>query len=370
MKPSIELISTLGDGNDGKRESYKNPSGLASDSDGNIIVADSGNHRILKIDQAGALCWELGRKNSEGLSSAGTAQGEFNSPQGVCIGTDGSIYVADTGNCRIQKINSSGDPVIAFGSWGNGLGQFGGDGPLAIAVNENAHILVCDSHTVVGGNHRIQKFDDDGKFIDQFGSYGVGPGQFAGSTSLREYGFDFGPGIGPGPIGPSGIVINSQLNHLQAMNNLGGDIYVADCDNDRILVFHGTGEFARSINITGIKRPRNLIMDDNGLLYVSGVHAHEPPMDIHNIDDPMHWSIEPEARWVIVVDTGGKYGSTDQEIAKIGLSEAHKFMNHSQNSGLHSHGYGIAINGKDKRLLHVQGEDTIFQYVIDWGNFE
>ncbi len=370
MEPLIELISTLGGEDSGKGVPYKNPSGLASDSEGNIIVADSGNHRVIKIDQTGILNWELGRKTSEGLNAAGTAQGEFNFPQGVCVSADGSIYIADTGNCRIQKITSEGDPVIAFGSWGNGRGQFGGDGPLAITVNEIGNLLVCDSHTAVGGNHRIQKFGDDGKFIDEFGSYGVGPGQFAGAAPLREYGFDFGPDIGPGPIGPSGIVVNSQLSHLQAMNNLGGDIYVADCDNDRILVFYGTGKFAKSITINGIKRPRHLVMDNNGLLYVTGVHAHEPPMDVHNIDDPINWQIEPEARWVVVVDTNGKFGLPGREIAKLGLPEVHKSIKHTENRGLHSHGYGLAINGYDKKVLHVQGGNSIFQYTVDWSSFE
>ena len=57
---------------------------------------------------------------------------------------------------------------------------------------------------------------------------------------VREYGFDFGPGIGPGPIGPAGIVVNTNTELLLERNNRYGDIFVADCDNDRINYFQGS----------------------------------------------------------------------------------------------------------------------------------
>ena len=256
-EPSVELLDTIGPpaGGHGDME-FVNPSGLACDDEGDLVVADTDNHRIVKIDSEGDLLWSLGGRDDRGATRPGTSQGEFWSPQAVCTDSQANIYVADSLNCRVQKLSPDGEPITAFGSWGNGYGQFGGDGPIGIAVDEKGRVLVSDSHTVLGGNHRVERFDSEGDFLDQFGGYGSSVGQFAGSVPIREYGLDFGPGIGPGPIGPSGIVVDSEPGLLLDRNNLGGDIYVADCDNDRILSFRGTGEPAGALGSGVVHRPR------------------------------------------------------------------------------------------------------------------
>ena len=312
-KPSVELADTVGPpaGGHGDVE-FANPSGLACDGAGGLIVADTGNHRIVKLDADGDLLWCLGGRDARGARRPGTAQGEFWSPQAVCTDSEGNIYVADSANCRVQKLSPDGEPLTAFGSWGNGHGQFGGDGPIGIAVDEKGRVLVADSHTVLGGNHRLQRFDSDGDYLDQFGSYGSGLGQFAGSVPIREYGLDFGPGIGPGPIGPAGIAVDSEPGLLLDRNNLGGDIYVADCDNDRILSFRGTGEPGAALGSGVVRRPRQLAIDSAGRLHVSGVHAHEPPLAVHNVNDPFRWQIEPECRWVSVTGQDGSRRREDR----------------------------------------------------------
>ena len=361
-EPLVELLDTIGPpaGGHGDME-FVNPSGLACDDEGDLVVADTDNHRIVKIDSEGDLLWSLGGRDDRGAIRPGTSQGEFWSPQAVCTDSQANIYVADSLNCRVQKLSPDGEPITAFGSWGDGYGQFGGDGPIGIAVDEKGRVLVSDSHTVLGGNHRVERFDSEGDFLDQFGGYGSSVGQFAGSVPIREYGLDFGPGIGPGPIGPSGIVVDSEPGLLLDRNNLGGDIYVADCDNDRILSFRGTGEPAGALGSGVVHRPRQLAIDSAGCLYVSGVHAHEPPLAVHDINDPFRWQIEPECRWVTVLD---KTGSV---VAKIGTPEAHDQMSHELGRGLHSHGYGLAVSRVDESVVYVQGGNCIFKFRVDWG---
>ena len=361
-EPSVELLDTIGPlaGGHGDME-FVNPSGLACDDEGDLVVADTDNHRIVKIDSEGDLLWSLGGRDDRGATRPGTSQGEFWSPQAVCTDSQANIYVADSLNCRVQKLSPDGEPITAFGSWGNGYGQFGGDGPIGIAVDEKGRVLVSDSHTVLGGNHRVERFDSEGDFLDQFGGYGSSVGQFAGSVPIREYGLDFGPGIGPGPIGPSGVVVDSEPGLLLDRNNLGGDIYVADRDNDRILSFRGTGEPAGALGSGVVHRPRQLAIDSAGCLYVSGVHAHEPPLAVHDINDPFRWQIEPECRWVTVLD---KTGSV---VAKIGTPEAHDQMSHELGRGLHSHGYGLAVSRVDESVVYVQGGNCIFKFRVDWG---
>lgn len=361
-EPTVELLDTIGPPSGGQGDvEFANPSGLACDPAGNLVVADTDNHRIAKIDPDGSLLWSLGGRDDLGKLRPGTAQGEFSSPQAVCTDSEGNIYVADSRNCRVQKLSSDGEPITAFGSWGNDYGQFGGDGPIGIAVDEKGRVLVSDSHTVLDGNHRVERFEPEGDYLDQFGSYGTGLGQFAGSVPIREYGLDFGPGIGPGPIGPAGIAVDAELGLLLDRNNLGGDIYVADCDNDRIVSFRGTGEPAGALGAGAVKRPRQLAIDSAGRLYVSGVHSHEPSYAVHDINDPHKWRIEPECRWVSVLDR------SDAIIARIGTPEAHDMMDHHPGRGLHSHGYGLAISLADERIVYVQGGNSIFKFRVDWG---
>ena len=77
---------------DGK---FKKPGGVAVDAAGNVYVADTGNHRIQKFTSNGVLLAKWGKE--------GSGNCEFRSPEGVAVDASGNVYVADTGNHRIQK---------------------------------------------------------------------------------------------------------------------------------------------------------------------------------------------------------------------------------------------------------------------------
>ena len=359
--PEVRLLARYGtpDGGSGDGE-FRNPSALASDYEANLIVADTGNHRVVKLGSNGERIWSVGAQDAEGNPRAGTAQEEFDSPQAITTDPENNIYVADTRNCRVQKLSPYGTLLTIFGSWGDSFGQFGGDGPLGIAVDERGDILVSDSHTAAGGNHRVQVFTSDGDYVDVFGSYGSGPGQFAGSVPIGQYGFDHGPGIGPGPIGPVGIAVNTQPGHLLDQNVQGGAIYVADCDNDRVTPFRGRGAPGAHFGTGSVFRPRQVALDAAGRVYVSAPHMHEPAMAAHDLDVPGRWRIEPEPRWVWVFSARGAL------LGKIGLTEAHDLMEHHYGAGLHVHGYGLAVRGADDGIVYVQGGNLVFKYGVEW----
>lgn len=361
--PTTRLLAKLGieAGGTGQYE-FDSPSALACDSEGNLVIADTNNHRITKLSSEGKYLWSLGR-HIDGHPQPGTAQGEFNSPQAVSTDVHNNVYVADTRNCRVQKLSPEGEFLTIFGSWGSQLGQFGGEGPLGIAIDENGLILVSDSHTIMGGNHRIQRFDPDGQYVDQFGSYGSGPGQFGGAMPIREYGFDFGPGIGPGSIGPTSLVVRTDMRTILEANNWGGPIYCADCDNDRIQIFLGIGvsNWKRAFGEGIVYRPRQLALDTRGRLYVSGLHKHEPPAAVESPTDRVKWRVEPEYRWVAVLDP-----NSGNLLGRIGTSEAHDLVKHRFGAGLHAHGYGLAINPSDDRIVYIQGDNFIFKYQVEW----
>jgi NHL repeat-containing protein len=149
------------------------PADVAVDGDGNVFVVDSGNNRIEEFTNDGTFLAAFG--------GPGTGDGEFDTPTDVAVAGDGTVVVADTNNNRIQLFTSSGVFLgfflAKFGSMGSGDGQF--SGPSGVAVDGNGSIFVADA-----GNNRIQKFTNDGTFLAKWGSVGSGDGQFAGPVSV------------------------------------------------------------------------------------------------------------------------------------------------------------------------------------------
>ncbi|MBI3943092.1 MAG: hypothetical protein HY326_08775, partial [Chloroflexi bacterium] len=166
---------------------------------------------------------------------------------------------------------------------------------------------------------------------------------------------------GPGPIGPTGIVVNKGKQHINDSNNWGAHIYVGDYDNNRINIFYGDGWSSGSFGKDIIFRPRQLAMDNRGNLYVSGVHKHETPMETSDLTDPLKWRIVPESRWIWIFKPG-----SGQLVGQIGTVEAHNKMTHHHGAGLHRHGYGLAVSRADDSIIYIQGDNLIFKYRVTW----
>ena len=120
------------------------------------------------------------------------------------LDNEDNMYLADAGNHRVQKFSSDGKFIMTFGTHGSGEGEF--NMPWGIALDGEGNVFVSD-----WGNNRVQKFTADGEFIMEFGEAGDGNGQF------RR---------------PSGVSVDR-----------GGDIYVADWGNDRVQVFDPKGVY-------------------------------------------------------------------------------------------------------------------------------
>ena len=160
--PSGTLLGTFGSSGSGNGQ-LTGANGIATDTAGNIYVADTGNHRVQKFSAAGAYLTQWG--------TFGNADGQFSSPQALDVDGEGNVYVVDTNNLRIQKFTSNGVFLAKWGTSGTGNGEF--ILPRGIAVDRHGLVYVTDYD-----HHRIQKFTGDGIYIDQFGTGGGGPGQF------------------------------------------------------------------------------------------------------------------------------------------------------------------------------------------------
>lgn len=149
--------------------SYSQPRDIAVASDGSLFIADTMNHRIQHVRPDGEVIETWG---SFGSSEQGTGtEGTFNEPWGLGIAPDGTIYVADTWNHRIQHFTADGEFLDMFGTFGQGETPFAYWGPRDVAVDANGRLFVADT-----GNKRIVIFDPEGNYLTEFGGFGLESG--------------------------------------------------------------------------------------------------------------------------------------------------------------------------------------------------
>jgi hypothetical protein len=195
------------DGN-GASAQFNAPTGIAVDGNGNLYVADSGNHCIRKISSSGVVSTLAGMGGSGGFADGTGTAARFNYPYDVALDKSGNIFVADLNNNRIRKVTPSG---VVTNFVGNGQGYFQ-DGTLATATMYNPASLVFDlaGNLYVGQSWFIRKITPDGTVS-----------LFAGNTDAI---------LGMGHIDGSGL--GARFNYVYAMAiDKKGNIYAADSDN-------------------------------------------------------------------------------------------------------------------------------------------
>ena len=131
--------------------------GIRVDPEGHVWVVDAPGHAIYKLRETGELLMELGTR---GVSGAG--HDTFNLPTDIAFAPNGDIYVSDGyGNARIVRFSKEGRYLGEWGARGTGPGEFGL--PHGIAVAGDGRVYAVDRD-----NRRVQVFDADGTFLDQW----------------------------------------------------------------------------------------------------------------------------------------------------------------------------------------------------------
>ena len=239
------------------------PGGAALDSSGNVFIADRSSHRILKVDAAGIVTTLAGSGEHGDSGDGGPAtDAEFSFPSDVALGADGTIYIADSYNHRIRKVDPAGTVTTVAGAGEPGYGGDGGpaasaifDTPAAVAVGADRALYVADQ-----GNHRIRKIDAAGVVTTIAGNGDYGDGQAgvpATQSSLGRL---------------ADVAVDSQ-----------GRIYIPEAGSNRVLsvdlaglltVAAGTGNFgahgdggpAASAQLWW---PRGVAVSDSDTLYIA-----------------------------------------------------------------------------------------------------
>lgn len=157
----------------GSAASFSHPAGLAVDGVGNVYVADTQNHKIRKVTPAGLVTTVAGTGRPSDRDGAALQAG-FHAPGGIAISASDAVVVADTGNHVVRKIERgevvslAGTRQRGFADGAGHLAQF--DSPGGIAVGDGGAVFVADA-----GNHRIRRIeiDDRGASVSTVAGSGV-----------------------------------------------------------------------------------------------------------------------------------------------------------------------------------------------------
>jgi sugar lactone lactonase YvrE len=130
---------------------FLTPQGMAFDRDGNLYVADTGNHTIRKISPGGTTSTFAGLSGAPGAADGTGTDAQFDNPSGVAVDGAGNVFVADTGNQLIRKISPAGAVVTVAGLAGI-TGNSDGTGanarfydPYGVAVDAEGNVFVADT---------------------------------------------------------------------------------------------------------------------------------------------------------------------------------------------------------------------------------
>ena len=148
---------------DGTVARFNTPSGIAIDSNDNLYIADSNNHRIRKVTPGGTVTTFAG--STSGFTNGTGTAAQFSYPDDIAIDSSGNFYVADRGNHSIRKITANGVVTTFAGS--STYGMVDGQGaaarfysPRKVAVDASGNVYVGDGNSNVYGIRKITPSGD------------------------------------------------------------------------------------------------------------------------------------------------------------------------------------------------------------------
>jgi len=252
-----------GDGGSATVAELYTPQGVAVDGSGNVYIADQANNKIRKVNTSGIISTIAGN-GITGYSGDGTSAtaAELNASHGVAVDGSGNVYIADYGNNRIRKVNTSS---IISTIAGNGTYSHSGDGgpatvaelntPNYVALDGAGNVYIADL-----ANNKIRKVNTSG-IISTIAGNGI-----------TGYSGDGGPATGAELNTPHGVAVDGS-----------GNVYIADYNNNVIRkvntsgiisTFAGNGVsgvtiFGGPATATELSLPQGIAVDGSGNVYIA-----------------------------------------------------------------------------------------------------
>ena len=238
---SLEGSGENGDGGPATLATLWQPTGTAEDSAGDIYIADTEDNTVRKIDAATGVITRFAGNGVAGSTGPGghATNVRLNAPQGVAVNASGDVFIADTNNDRVDEVLPDGH-IVDFA--GNGRAGYAGDGdratraeltePVGLAVDSAGNLYIADA-----GNNVVRRVDAKTGII---------------TTVAGDYAADQANGGLGGFSGDGGQATSAQLYSPQGVAVDGaGDLFIADTFNNAIREVTPDGTISTVVNAAG-----------------------------------------------------------------------------------------------------------------------
>ena len=261
-----------GDGGAATSAQLELPYDVDLDSSGNVYIASSGDHRIRMIDASTGIISTIAGTGTKGYSGDNGAAtlAQLNLPYGVVLDSSRNVYIADTSNSRIRKIDMSTGIISTIA--GTGIYGYSGDGgpatsaklggPYGVALNSSGNVYIGDT-----GNNRIRMIDASTGIITTIAG-----------TGSSGYSGDGGAATSAELSTPSGVALNSSGN-VYIASLFGCRFRMIDASTGIISTIAGTGTAGFSgdggpATNASFKYPSGVVLDSNSNVYIADADNH------------------------------------------------------------------------------------------------
>lgn len=250
-----------GDGSPATSAELRFPRGVAVDREGNLFIADWGNHRVRRVEAGTGIITTVAGAIRKGYTGDGgpATRAELRFPFGVAVDGAGNLFISDSANYVIRRVDLTSGIITTVA--GTGDRGFRGDGGLAIraqlagpqglAVDQSGNLFIADRD-----NNRVRRVDAATGIIATVA--GTGTVGFSG---------DGGPATSARLAFPGGVAVDSA-----------GNLFIADTDNDRIRRVDAQTSVITTVAgpeaSAEIQSPQGVAVDSAGNLYIASRNNH------------------------------------------------------------------------------------------------
>ncbi len=218
------ITGYYGDGGAATASILHNPTGVALDNAGNLLIADGSNNRVRMVNRSTGIITTIAGNGIAGFTGDGTAAtgARLNYPYALAVDATGNIYIADNFNYCIRKVDKATGNISTFAGTGGVAGYSNGaataskmGGVNGLAFDNSGNLYIADN-----GNSCIRKVDASTLTVSTYAGTGTVSGYFGdggAATSAKLY-------------APSGLAVDGSNN-----------LYIADCSNNRIRMVSPSG---------------------------------------------------------------------------------------------------------------------------------
>ncbi|MGZ8237201.1 MAG: PKD domain-containing protein, partial [Methylobacter sp.] len=301
-----------GDGGPATQAQLEQPYGVAVGPDGSLYFSDRFSDRIRRVGADGIITSVAGGGDNEGGDGGPATEARLSFPEGIAIGQDGSLYIADTDNHRIRRVGADGIITTVAGTGQQGYAGDGGPAtqaqlsrPGGVAVDADGSLYIADTY-----NYRIRQVGADGIITTVAGT----------GTGQEGYPGDGGPAaqtklylLHDITIGPDGsFYIGQQSSHRirRVMSSLPGygliDALIPSPDGSELYHFDANGRHLRTLNALTRSVLYRFSYDDAGRLNtITDVDGDITRIERDAVGDPTAIVAPDGQRTALTLDASG-----------------------------------------------------------------